>query len=198
MKSNRLYSLIITVILTSMTIMWSINLEEENIMEFKKIDLLRGTILTPSGIKSMEKQSGGKDWFYNISGLRVDGFWMPEEKDIRQAEQLVLDCLVERIKDPDNYHLQPDANKDMEFTDKEIREILEQYLSYYRHYVGLIIGSERYIYFSSFPEEDIQQGFLDEEWGSSLMVEDGGSSYWQILVGIDRNKCLCLNINGES
>ena len=157
------------------------NSEMENPMKLKKTDLLHGAILTPAGIKSMEERSDGKDWFQNISGLKVDDFWTPEENDIRQAEQLVLDCLVERINNPDNSPLQPDAQKGMEFTDKGIREILEQYLKYYRHYAGLIIGNERFIYFNSFPEEDFKQGFLDEEWGSSMMVEDGGSSYWQIL-----------------
>ena len=199
MKSDRVYILIITVVITSMIIMCGINnSEKENSMKFKKTDLLPGAVLTPSGIESMEKQPGGKDWFQNISGLKVDGFWMPEEKDIRQAEQLVLDCLVERINDSDNSSLQPDAIKGMEFTDEGIREILEQYLSYHRQYVGLIIGSERFIYFNSFPEEDLQQDSLDEDWGAGIVVEDGGSGYWQILVGIDRNKCLCLSINGEA
>jgi len=179
--------------------MWGIIISgEENTMKFKKMNLLRGSILTSSGIKSMEEQPGGKDWFYNISGLKVDDFWMPEEKDIRQAEQLVLVGLVERINDPDNSHLQPDAKKGMNFTDNQVREILEQYLSYHRQYVGLIIGNERFIYFNSFPEEDIQRDSLDEDWGAGIVVEDGGSGYWQILVGIDRNKCMCLSINGEA
>ena len=201
MSKKRLYFLIFTAVITSMIIAFAIvKPEKDKNMKFEKVqtDLMCGAILTPYGIKSMDKQSGGKDWFYATSGLKVDDFWMLEKKDIKQAEQLVLSSLVERIKDPDNAQLHPDRKSGNEFTDEGIREILENYLSYYRQYVGLIIDGERFIYFNSFPQEDIEQDSSEEEWGGGIIVEDGGSSYWRILVGTDRNKCVCLSMNGEA
>ena len=171
MKKKRLYFLIFAVVIISMIItLVIIKPEKDNIMKFDKVqtDLMRGAILTSSGIKYMDEQSGGKDWFHEISGLKVNDFWMPEEKDIKQAEQLVLVCLVERINDPDNSQLQPDIKTGMEFTDEGIREILDNYLSYYRQYVGLIIDGERFIYFNSFPQEDLEQDSSEEEWGAPL------------------------------
>lgn len=201
MRKRRLYFLIIAVVIISVIIAFvSVKPEKDKIMKFEKVqtDLMCGAILTPSGIQSMDEQSGGKDWFYDTSGLKVDDFWMPEKKDIKQAEQLVLVSLVERIIDPDNAQLQPDRKTGNEFTDNGIREILKNYLDYYRQYVGLIINDEKFIYFNSFPQEDIEQESSKDEWGGGIIVEDGGSSYWRILVGIDRNKCVCLSMNGEA
>jgi len=167
-------------------------------MKLIKTDLLRGEILTPSGIKFMKEQAGESDWFYNLTGLKIDAFWTPDEKNIRQVEQLVLYGMVQRINDPNNSCLQPEAKPGMRFSDEGIREILEQYLSYHRHYAGLLIQNERFVYFNSFPKEDIEQGFIEDEWGSSMMVMDGGSDYWQALVSMDREDSVCLNINGEA
>ena len=102
------------------------------------------------------------------------------------------------FNNPDNSLLQSDKTKGVEYTDHEIQEIINNYLSYRRQYVGLIIGHENFIYFNSFPAEIIQRNIDNEPQSSWIEMEDGGSGYWQILVGIDRNKCSCLSINGEA
>ncbi len=202
MKMIKLYSLFYAIaIIVLAPSCGNIDLKEEKTMSFKnvRINLLQGSVLTPAGIKNFSNEFGGNDWFYNVSGLKANGFWEPKEIDIRQAEQLVLSTLTLHIHNPDNSRLDADPLKGKNFTDEGIKEILDNYLGYYRQYVGIIIGEERFIYFNSFPQEDVEPISMENDSNSSwIEVLDGGSDYWQILVGIDRNECTCLSINGEA
>jgi len=195
MNMIRLFSVFIAiVIIFSLFFCEFSDSKKESSMNFKtvSINLLQGALVTLDGVKNISKEIPGYSWFYSISGLKADGFWEPKESDIRQAEQLVLSALTLHIHNPDNSPLRHGLFKGMDFPDEGIKEILDNYLSYNRQYVGVIFGEERFIYFNSFPKEDGENNFT---W---IEVEDGDAGYWQILVGIDRNECTCLSINGEA
>jgi hypothetical protein len=103
-------------------------------------------------------------------GPKVEGGWVPEERDTQALEARLGDVTSERhgtISNP---------------------------FSFYRQYVGIVVAGKRLIYVNAFPP---QVGLKD--WKTRLMsVCDGGPSFWGIQFDPTDDKFFDLEMNGRA
>jgi hypothetical protein len=103
-------------------------------------------------------------------GPKVEGGWVPEERDTQALEARLGDITSERhgaISNP---------------------------FSSYRQYVGIVVAGRRLIYVNAFPPQ-----FGLKDWKTRLVsVCDGGPSFWGIQFDPTDDKFFDLEMNGRA
>jgi hypothetical protein len=138
------------------------------------------------------------------AGEPVTGFWNPTLSTILTIEGILKRILeLERAKFVEKAHA-PDADEaSLEMARGllfSLREILENYSSYRRQYLGIIVaGGARRVLVSSFPEAT--QGAPEEfpSWQRRWVdVDDGGASFWRIEYDVASGTFLGFDVNGSA
>jgi hypothetical protein len=132
----------------------------------------------------------------------VTGYWDPTLATILTIESMLERILeLERMKfveitlAPGSDEASLEMARGWLFS---IREILGNYSSYRRQYVGIkVAGGTRRVLVSSFPE--VPEGAPDEfpSWLQRwVYVDDGGASFWRIEYDVATGTFLGFDVNG--
>ena len=106
-----------------------------------------------------------------------DDRWTPTTHDIIELEEHLIDYLKS------SKH--PSAPK-----------IRNKIASYKRQYIGYEKDRKLFIYVNAFPEWLANK---DGRWRDEfILVEDGGSNFFQLIYNMETEKIVCFNVNGEA
>jgi hypothetical protein len=100
--------------------------------------------------------------------VKVDGFWSPPEQDVAVADRAFRDLIKAAVKDPTilfpDLSQDPDPNKPdtVEYERRELSLVLDNYDSYQRQYVGLIVDGIPIVFcnYSDGPKFDASAGYI--------------------------------------
>jgi hypothetical protein len=104
----------------------------------------------------------------------VSGFWLPSSEQIAKLEQRAVayvgDSESKKQRAPDR-------------------------IAYHRQYVGVVVKGKRLIYGNFYPANFESSR---NEASSSVVICDGGASFWGLVFDPETNQILELRLNGEA
>ena len=106
-----------------------------------------------------------------------DNRWTPTTHDIIELEENLIDYLKSS-----KY---PSAPK-----------LRNKITSYKRQYIGYEIDRNLFIYVNAFPEWLANKG---GRWRDEfILVEEGGTNFFQLIYNMETEKIVCFDVNGEA
>lgn len=123
--------------------------------------------------------------FKGILPKEVSSFWIPPKQELASMDLAIKRHLKAIIADKIS---DADAGEKAKF-------VLENFDSYCRQYIGIIIRGEKRIFCNAAlgpPESKLN-------WKSEpIIVMDGGAGYWDIQYVPSNSKCLEFSTHGEA
>ena len=120
-------------------------------------------------LSDTQAEANKSDLVASLPGaIKLDGFWTPTEQDVAVADRAFHDTIRDAVKDPTllfpDLPQDPDSTKPdtLGYEGHELAQVLENYDTYQRQYVGLIIDGIKIVFcnYSCGPKFDASAGYI--------------------------------------
>lgn len=108
-----------------------------------------------------------------IAPANISGYWKPSSSQIAKLETQ-LPAYIGKIT---GNHKRVPSN-----------------IEYHRQYVGIVVGSKRFIYGNFYPSSLPAQN----EQSTPVVICDGGASFWGVVFDLELGQFFELKLNGEA
>jgi hypothetical protein len=148
------------------------------------------------------------DLLVSIPGVvKLDGFWTPTELDVTVADRVLRDLIHDAIKDPTilfpdlvadpnaDAAAKTDSNNQLEHERYALKAVSDNYDTYVRQYVGVIIDGQKLI-FCNYSDGTKADPAADYIFIHRVFVDDGTVRFLQCRFDPDAKTCSNISMIG--